>query len=124
MTVEDSWGLSPVAPPTGPERLREEIKALMTECIKKYGGPENYLRARHATKSCKQEWLNYLGSIQPVSLLHTFSIDLDLPISNINALSEAQWVVFFPNTELHPPCHACMVNRFDHGTRGTPSTCT
>lgn len=124
MTVDDSWGLAPVAPPTSSDRLREEVKNLMMDCIKKFGGPENYLRARYATKSCKQEWLNYLGTIQPVSLLRSFSTTVDLPVSHINTLSEAQWVPFFSGwgmfelAVLHCPYHAQMVNRFNHVTRG------
>ena len=90
MTVEDSWGLSSTALPSSMEKLREDVKNLMLQCIKKYGGPENYLRLRYATKSAKQDWLNYLGEIQKVELGSNFSVCVDLPITNCKALSEAR----------------------------------
>ncbi|CAK9040562.1 unnamed protein product [Durusdinium trenchii] len=87
MTVEDSWGLS-TAMPTDGQKLRESVRTLMAQCIQKYGGPENYLRMRFATRAAKQDWLNYLGEIQKVDGATSFNVGVDLPISNCNALSE------------------------------------
>ena len=89
MTVEDSWGLS-TAMPTDGQKLRESVRTLMAQCIQKYGGPENYLRMRFATRAAKQDWLNYLGEIQKVDGATSFNVGVDLPISNCNALSEAR----------------------------------
>jgi hypothetical protein len=67
----------------------------MCQLIKKYGGPENYLRQRYATRAAKQEWLNYLGSIQKVEGAENYCTMVDLPVANVNKLNEADSICCF-----------------------------
>ena len=83
LTVEDSWGLTPVLPATSLEKLREFVKGLMTPCVQKFGGPENYLRQRYGTRAAKQEWLNYLGELQVVNGVENYTTSVDLPVSSL-----------------------------------------
>lgn len=84
---------------TSLDKLRDTVKTLMSQCIQKFGGPENYLRQRYGTRAAKQEWLNYLGEIQNVNGIHEYNTSVDLAISNQNQLSQAGGftILFVPN---------------------------
>ena len=104
MTVEDSWGLSDrglVADAF--EKFQSDVRSLMASCILKYGGPENYLRARFPTAEAKQEWINYLAEIQDTTA-RGYHTAVDLPVSDVKTLSQAHalivcaccfWELFF-----------------------------
>eukprot|EP00434_Breviolum_minutum_P024555 symbB.v1.2.021690.t1/scaffold1889.1/size97066/5 len=80
MTVEDSWGLADrglVADAF--EKFQSDVRSLMASCISKYGGPENYMRARFPTAEAQQEWINYLAEIQDMSS-SSFHTAVDLPV--------------------------------------------
>lgn len=90
MTVEDSWGLTDrglVADAF--EKFQSDVRSLMASCISRYGGPENYMRARFPTAEAQQEWINYLAEIQDMSS-SSFHTAVDLPVSDVKALSQAR----------------------------------
>ena len=109
MTVEDSWGLQDrglVADAF--EKFQSDVRSLMASCIHKYGGPENYLRARFPTVESKQEWINYLAEIQNMTT-GSYHTVVDLPVSDVKALSQVRTFIlcrflgnsFFLERECH-----------------------
>lgn len=93
LTVDESWGLAAPAPATSAEKFKSDLKLLMVDMVKKFGGPEQYLRARYGTKTAKQEWLNHLAEIQPCHGLpadDAFCTVVDMPIADLKLLSKAK----------------------------------
>ena len=67
--MDESWGLAAPVPATNADKFKSDLKLLMVDMVKKFGGPEQYLRARYGTKAAKQEWLNLQRSNRAVGFL-------------------------------------------------------
>ena len=92
--MDESWGLAVPAPPTTGDKFKADLKLLMVDIVKKFGGPERYLRARYGTKAAKQEWLNYLAEISPCyddpEADDAFCTTVDMPVADLKLLSQAK----------------------------------
>ena len=92
VTVDETWGLAAPAMATSSDKIKDDMKLLMVEMVKKFGGPEHYLRTRYGTRAAKQEWLNYLAEIQPCRGIpdpNLYSTTVDLPVAELKSLSQA-----------------------------------
>lgn len=90
LTVDESWGLAPIPPESASgEKFASDMRTLMRETVKKFGSPDKYLQARYGTLSEKQGWVNYLAELQNVNGDQNYSVVADLPVSEMNKLSEA-----------------------------------
>ncbi|CAK9072439.1 unnamed protein product, partial [Durusdinium trenchii] len=91
LTVDESWGLAPIPPESASgEKFASDMRTLMRETVKKFGSPDKYLQARYGTLSEKQGWVNYLAELQNVNGDQNYSVVADLPVSEMNKLSEGQ----------------------------------